>query len=256
MFFRKFLFLLAICLFVTVEPCFALTSEACAKGFVYLHEVDPTILVSLRYNTSENFVAKPVKGYKKAVVIMTKQAALALKEVQEEVKKDGYSLVVYDAYRPQQAVDNFISWSEDIHDQSKKKQYYPRVDKSRVFELGYVAQRSGHSRGSTVDLTLIKLGNSLHPVQETKRALFDGFTITFLDDGTVDMGSSFDLFDIASHVENKVISEPFKSRRAYLKKIMEKHGFKNYSDEWWHFTLKNEPYPADRDDSYFNFEVA
>jgi len=252
---KKFLI---ISVFITCGSCFALTDEAKSKGFVYLHDVDPTILVSLRYNTQENFLGTTVTGYKKPVVILTKQTAEALKKVQEDVKKDGYSLVIYDAYRPQQAVNHFMTWSKNVADQLKKARYYPRVDKAKVFELGYVAERSGHSRGSTVDLTLIKTGASLRPIEaieEKKRTLLDGFTITLLDDGTVDMGSSFDLFDKASHYENDLISHEFKTLRTYLKNKMEKRGFKNYAEEWWHFTLKDEPYPATKDTSYFNFPV-
>lgn len=241
--------------FSAFSSCFPLSEEIRAKGFVYLHEVDPTILVSLRYGSNENFVGKPIDGYKKSVVILTKQAAEALKEVQKDLKGDGYSLVVYDAYRPQRAVDNFMCWSVDPEDQLKKSTYYPRVDKADVFKLGYVAERSGHSRGSTVDLTIIELDKKLHPVVPKDRMLLDGYTIQFLDDGTVDMGSSFDLFDVASHFKNNVIAERFEIVRTYLKRIMEKHGFKNYAEEWWHFTLKNEPFPASSNDSYFNFPV-
>lgn len=248
-------FLLGGLFLAMAGSCMALSEEARSKGFVYLHEVDPTVLVSLRYYSNENFVGRRVDGYKKPVVILTKQAAEALKKAHHEFKKDGYELVIYDAYRPQQAVDNFMRWSLDITDQSKKLQYYPRVNKADVFKLGYVAERSGHSRGSTVDLTIIKKGKKLHEVKESKRKLVDGFTITFLDDGTVDMGSSFDLFDVASHFENEVIAANYKKLRTYLKEVMEKHGFKNYAEEWWHFTLKNEPYPAYSNESYFNFPV-
>lgn len=238
-----------------IISCFALSDDARGHGFVYLHEVDPTIVTSPRYYSDHNFVGMRVDGYKKPVVIMTLQAAQALKKVQEEVKKDGYCLVVYDAYRPQRAVNHFMRWSKEQQDQSKKDQYYPRVDKSKVFELGYVAARSGHSRGSTIDLTLKKIDSPMHAVNEKKRALIDGFSILFLDDGTVDMGSSFDLFDKASHSENDLIATAHKELRTYFKAVMEKHGFKNYCQEWWHFTLKNEPYPADQDSSYFDFEV-
>jgi D-alanyl-D-alanine dipeptidase len=232
-----------------------MSKEARQKGFVYLHEIDPTIQVSLRYYGNENFLGRTVNGYKKPVLMMTSQAANALKRVQQEVKKDGYSLVVYDAYRPQQAVDNFMSWSLDTHDQVRKHQYYPRIDKARVFELGYVAERSSHSRGSTVDLTLIKDGQSVHDIIEAKRTLLDGFTITILDDGTVDMGSSFDFFDVASHFENSVIPTAYKTMRIYLQNVMIKHGFNPYAEEWWHFTLKDEPYASNRDSSYFNFPI-
>lgn len=226
------------------------------KGFVYLDEIDPTIQVSLRYYSDENFLGRRVNAYNKNVLMITRQAAQALKRVQEDLKKDGYELVIYDAYRPQDAVDNFIDWSMAINDQIKKAQYYPRVDKARVFELGYVAKKSGHTRGSTVDLTIIKKGKKVHDVVEQKRTLLDGFTIIYLDDGTVDMGSSFDLFDVASHYENSVIPEEYKKMRTYLHDIMIKHGFNPYSEEWWHFTLANEPHPASHGDGiYFNFPV-
>lgn len=239
----------------------ALLSYACLaalpSGFVYLHEIDPTIQLSLRYLTNQNFVAKPVDGYKKPVVILTTQAAQALKKVQEQVKKDGYSLLIYDAYRPQRAVNHFMRWSADVHDQERKSEYYPRVNKADVFELGYIFKKSGHSRGSTVDLTLIKDGSHLHDIQVKNRTLPDGFTIPLLDDGSIDMGSSFDLFDGASHSDNNtLISGEHKKMRDYLRKVMEEHGFKVSPREWWHFTLKEEPFPADKETSYFDFEVA
>lgn len=240
---------------VSFEVCSALSEYARSKGFVYLHEVDSSIPVSLRYISNENFLGRPVNGYVKPVVVLTQQAAQALKEVQAEVQKDGYSLVVYDAYRPQRAVQNFMDWAVDIHDQVRKEQYYPRVNKADVFELGYVAARSSHSRGSTVDLTLIKEGENLHDIIVSERQLLDGYTIQFLDDGTLDMGSSFDLFDPASHHDNNLIAKEFKQRREYLRQVMLKNGFKDYAEEWWHYTLRNEPYPAGQDNSYFDFVI-
>lgn len=234
---------------------YALSAEDRAKGFVYLHEIDPTILVSLRYLTNENFVGTPIDGYKETVVIMTRVAAEALQKVQHELSKDGYCLVIYDAYRPQQAVDHFVRWSNDCNDQCKKSQYYGRVDKSKVFDLGYIARRSGHTRGSTVDLTMIKTNKTLQPIEKKKRTLLDGHEIIILDDGTVDMGSSFDLFDEVSHTNSNLIEKKYKKRREYLKTTMEQQGFENYSKEWWHFTLKNEPFSKDQDRSYFNFLV-
>lgn len=251
----KILFLSFVSCFTYFEFCLSISPEMRAKGFVYLHEIDPTILISARYANAENFVGRSIKGYKRSVIILTKQTAKALKEVQKEVKKDGYSLVVYDGYRPQQAVNDFMQWSKDIENQTKKSFYYPRVNKADVFKFGYVAERSGHSRGSTVDLTIIKDGDTLHEVKEKERTLLDGYTIKILDDGTVDMGSSFDLFDKASHFENDLIEEKFKKLRTYLKNKMEMYGFKNYAEEWWHFTLKNEPFIADKDDNYFNFPI-
>ncbi len=253
---KKNIALSLVCsLLLSLNTAYALTPEARAKGFVYLHEIDNSIQVSLRYHSAENFVGNIIDGYNKNVVILTKQAATALSKVQKDVKKDGYCLVVYDAYRPQQAVSHFMRWSKDVKNQAKKDNYYPRIDKARVFELGYVAERSSHSRGSTVDLTLIKDGQAVRKAKPIKRTLLDNFTITYLDDGTVDMGSSFDLFDVASHYENKLIAQEYKKLRTYLKNIMEKHGFKNYPEEWWHFTLKNEPFAANLESSYFNFVV-
>ena len=222
---------------------------------VYVADIDPTIIISARYYTSENFTGARVDGYMGPVIMITMEAAQALKRVQESVNKQGYNLVIYDGYRPQRAVNYFWRWAHDISNQVKKDQYYPRVNKEKVFELGYVMARSGHSRGSTVDLTLIEQGKNIHPIKEKRRQLLDGFTITFLDDGTVDFGSSFDLFDVASHYENNLIENVFKERRAYLKNVMEKYGFVNCAEEWWHFTLKDEPLPADQDSSYLNVPV-
>lgn len=237
------------------NACWALCEQARAKGFVYLHEIDPTILISPRYATSENFTGKPVPGYQKPVVVLTKAAAEALKKVQAAIKKDGYGLVVYDGYRPQRAVDHFVEWGKQVQAIDKQLQYYPRVVRHKVLELGYVASRSAHSRGSTVDVTLIKLGQSIRPVQEVDRRLLDGAAIKYLDDGTVDMGTSFDLFDKASHHVNYLIDKRYKKRRSYLKIIMEMHGFKAATREWWHYTLANEPYLADDENHYFNFEI-
>lgn len=242
-------------LLLVLNTTYPIPPEMRKKGFVYLHEIDPSIKVSVRYHSAENFVGAIVDGYKRDVVILTKPAAEALKKVQAEVRKDGYELVVYDGFRPDKGVKDFMKWAKRVNDQTKKAYYYPRVDKARVFELGYVAERSGHSRGSTVDLTLIKAGKAVQAIKPSQRKLLDNFEITYLDDGTVDMGSSFDLFDKASHYDNDVIAAEFKERRTYLKNMMEKHGFKNYAEEWWHFTLKNEPFSADKDDSYFDFPV-
>jgi D-alanyl-D-alanine dipeptidase len=236
--------------------CCELSDAARAKGFVYLYEVDPTIIESPRYATAENFVGKPLPGYTCSRIVITMQAAQALKKVQDEVRQAGYSLVVWDAYRPQCAVDCFMQWSTDSADQVKKNSYYPFVNKADVFKLGYVDRRSGHSRGSTVDLTLIKIGKQLHAVQEKQCKLTNGQQMAFLDDGTLNMGSSFDMFDTVSHTYSDLVAATYTKRRLYLRSVMEKHGFRPYDKEWWHFTLINEPYPADQDSSYFNFTIS
>lgn len=222
------------------------------QGFVYLSDVDSTIKHDLRYFDREyNFVANRVEGYLANRVIMTEQAANALRDVQKRLTEDGYCLVVYDAYRPQQAVNHFIRWSEDVTDQVTKGWFYPNIDKAKLFDLGYLGKRSGHSRGSTVDVSIIKKDQDLKEIALETRLLLDGSSIVFLDDNSVDMGTAFDLLHEASHYDNNLISSEQKAAREYLKAIMVEHGFKPYSKEWWHFTLENEPFP----DTYFDFPI-
>jgi D-alanyl-D-alanine dipeptidase len=194
-----------------------------------------------------------VNGYYGNVSIITEAAGLALKQAQELAKEKGYELVVYDSYRPQKSVDHFVRWSEDQNDlQRKKDHYYPRTNKEEAFDLGYIARKSGHTRGSTIDLTIIPIGKRvLNPLVPRERILNDNSMILFLDDGTVDMGSSFDLFDEASHTNSTLIDENHQQMRMMFKGIMEQAGFVNYPKEWWHYTLKNEPFP----ETYFNFDV-
>jgi D-alanyl-D-alanine dipeptidase len=221
------------------------------EGFVYLDNIDPTIQVSLRYAGENNFVGALVDGYNAEKVIITQPIAEKLKKIQAELKQEGYSLVVYDAYRPQMAVDHFYRWSLDQQDQKMKSWFYPHIDKSKSFELGYIARRSQHSSGNAVDISIIEIDKKLHKINAQPRNLLDGSQIMFLDDGTVDMGSSFDLFSDASHYENNLIEDKYKIKRDYLKNKMISHGFKPYSKEWWHFSLAEALFP----DSYFNFPI-
>jgi len=187
------------------------------KDFVYLKDIEPTIIENLRYFSNENFMGRKIDGYKANRVILTSEAAIALVKIQQELLKNGYSLVIYDAYRPQLAVDFFMKWSKDSNDQVAKEKYYPDINKADVFKLGYVAEKSGHSRGSTVDLSIIRIGDSLKPITFQKRQLKNGSIIPFLDDGSVDMSSSFDLFGEASHHDSNLIETEFLARRNYLR---------------------------------------
>jgi D-alanyl-D-alanine dipeptidase len=193
--------------------------------FVYLQDIDPTIVQDIRYFSDNNFIGRLIKGYQKASCILTKHAALALSSVQKTLKQQHpqLTLVVYDCYRPQTAVDDFIAWSQDKSDHKMKAKYYPNVDKADFFTLGYVAAKSAHTRGSTVDLSIQSL----------------------------DMGTHFDFMDPRSHHGSTDITEQQTYNRLILKHLMEKNGFKPYHTEWWHYTLINEPYP----DTYFNFPV-
>ncbi len=190
-----------------------------------------------------------IKGYSPSQgIILTRVAAEGLKNVQNTLRTFGYSLVVYDGYRPQVAVNHFVDWSKS-QDESQKSLYYPKVDKIELFSLGYIAEKSGHSQGSTVDVSIIKLCDRIHEIEVSQRTLSDGSTIPFLDDGTVDMGSSFDLFHPVSRNDSCIIDQECIERRNFLKQIMEDHGFISYHEEWWHYTMANEPYP----NTYFNF---
>lgn len=182
---------------------------------------------------------------------MTKQAAEALKKAQEEFQKSGYSILIYDAYRPQKAVTYFMDWINNQPDEERKQYHFPRVDKKKLAKLGYVAEKSGHSKGSTVDMTIIENGKTFKKEATPENRTFGEIVLPFLDDNSIDCGTSFDLMDEASHGENNIINEEYKTRRDYIKQVMESFDFKVLDEEWWHFTLKDEPYPL----TYFDFDV-
>lgn len=221
------------------------------KGFVYLHEIDLSIVQSVRYAMHENFLGRPVDGYHRATIILSSSAAEALRGVQAELILLGYTLVVYDGYRPQRAVDDFVRWSMDINDQIAKDRYYPTVDKRDIFVRGYVGKKSGHTRGSTVDLTIMRTENKLRDATCFVHHLTNGEQIPFLDDGTENMGTSFDLFHEASGHDSPLIDTWARQQRNLLRDMMYKHGFKEYTHEWWHFTLIDEPFPS----TYFDFVI-
>ncbi|UAB85913.1 M15 family metallopeptidase [Zunongwangia sp. SCSIO 43204] len=198
-------------------------------GFVYLSDLIPDIEVELRYFGDHNFTGRPVPGYEERKVILTTEAAKALAEVQQELENDGYCLKIFDGYRPQTAVNSFIEWAKNSDDTLTKAEFYPEKKKRNLFNLGYIATKSGHSRGSTVDLTIVD-ANTLKEI---------------------DMGGTYDYFGERSHHNFTNITKEQKANRNYLKSIMHKHGFRPYSEEWWHYTLRNEPFP----NTYFDFTI-
>lgn len=198
------------------------------EGFIKLNDIDSTIIVDLKYNTKSNFTGKTVRGYKSNTAILSNEASNALINAQNDFKKLGYSLILFDAYRPQSAVDFFFEWSKDLNDTINKNSYYPNINKSQLFAQGYIAKKSGHSRGSTVDVSLVDLSTMKQ----------------------IDMGSIYDYFGIRSSTFYSNISDSQKNNRMILYNVMINNGFKNYSKEWWHFTLENEPFQE-----YFNFLV-
>lgn len=236
------------------DPAARATPEPKApQEFVALRSVDPTILQEMRYTTEHNFVGEPVDGYRHPVCVLTRPAARALHRAQVKLLRQGYSLKVYDCYRPQRAVDHFVRWAKDLKDEKMKAEFYPRVAKSRLFAGGYLAERSGHSRGSTVDLTLVKLparptrpyvpGEKLVPCYAPQPERFP--------DNSVDMGTGFDCFDTLSHTDDPRVGGFQRANRRLLKGTLGAEGFVNLPEEWWHFTYKPELFP----DTYFDFPV-
>ena len=201
-----------------------------AGGFVNLKDVIPEAQIEIRYATSHNFVGDIINGYEEGICLMTKEAAAALMNANNALKEQGYTIKIYDAYRPQSAVDHFVSWSNDYSDQRMKSEFYPELDKSVLFSNGYIAAYSGHSHGSTIDLTLVDLRTGEE----------------------VDMGGTFDYFGTLSHPDYTGITSQQYENRMTLRSAMINNGFSPLSTEWWHFTLNNDPYP----NTYFNFPVS
>ncbi len=204
-------------------------SQNLPKGFSYLSNIDRTIQTELRYITNDNFLGKPVTGYEKDVLIISTPAAKALKKIQTKLMDFGLSLKVYDGYRPQQAVDHFVRWTKVISDTITKHKYYPKVAKKDLFHLDYIASRSGHTRGSSVDLTIVDRNSGKE----------------------LDMGSGFDYFGTPSHPFYPKLTKKQRGNRLLLRNLMLEAGFIPYAKEWWHFTLKDEPFP----NTYFNFPI-
>ena len=200
-----------------------------SEGFVDVKELIPSIRIDIRYATTNNFVGSRIDGYDRPKCLLTREAAEALRKVQEELVQKGLSLKIFDAYRPLRAIAHFARWAKDPSDQKMKAENYPSTNKENLFRDGYISPKSAHSRGSTVDLTIVDLKTG----QE------------------LDMGTSFDFFDPLSGAEDRRITKAQHDNRMTLKSVMERHGFQSLKREWWHFTLRNEPYP----DRYFDFKI-
>lgn len=198
--------------------------------FVILAEFVPDILQEIRYYSTYNFIGERIDGYEEPCALLTKEAARALKDVSRQLKVMGYCLKVYDAYRPLKAVKQFVRWGIEDLDLRMKPFFYPDLDKGDLFSRGYISSRSSHCRGSTVDLTLLDM--------QTGREL--------------DMGSPFDLFSRISHPDYRGITDEQYENRMLLQSVMVKNGFEPYDCEWWHFTLRQEPFP----DTYYEFPVS
>ena len=212
--------------------------EEDASQFVVLTDVVPDVILEIRYYSTYNFIGRRIPGYE-PIAMLTRQAADSLKKVSDDLVKQGYRLKIFDGYRPQKAVDYFMAWAKDVNDTIMKPYFYPELDKSVLVPQEYVAEKSGHTRGSTIDLTLFDMKLEKE----------------------VDMGCTYDYFGLASHPDvqpgqevgaYKPINRQQYANRMILRNAMLAHGFKPYDCEWWHFTLANEPFP----DTYFTFPVA
>ena len=214
-------------LFSFVQITFASQISYDKSNFIPVYTVIDDAAYDMRYYSSNNFTGNRINGYKAPIAYMTKESANALSTAAKDLRKKGYRLLIWDTYRPQKAVDNFVVWINNPNDIGDKS-FYPDLKKSDLVKGGYIATKSSHTRGSTVDLTLIKTDGSF-----------------------VDMGGTFDLFSEISHPDYKKLTRVQKKNRKILHDAMIKAGFKGIDSEWWHFTLKNEPYP----DTYFNFDI-
>jgi D-alanyl-D-alanine dipeptidase len=200
------------------------------SGFVLLSDLVPQAIQEIRYFSTYNFIGERIDGYEEPCAIITAEAARALKGVSNELGVIGYRLKVFDAYRPTSAVKQFVFWALEDNDVRMKPYFYPEIDKEDTIALGYIASRSSHSRGSTIDLTLLDM--------QTGKEL--------------DMGTPFDYFGELSHPDNRDVTDEQYANRMLLQRAMVRNGFVPYECEWWHFTLENEPYP----DTYFSFPVS
>ena len=205
------------------------TEKKIPEGFGSVAEVLRCAVVDLRYATQHNFTGRTVKGYFANTAYLTEEALKALKEAETEAVSDGYGLWIFDAYRPKRAVEDFVAWSLEEEDGRTKEEFYPEHEKKDLFSLGFISKTSSHTHGSTVDLTLYDLNSK----------------------NVLDMGGEFDFFSEVSHYASSAVSEEVAKRRRYLRELMMRHGFVPIEEEWWHFTLKDEPYP----DTVFDFEI-
>lgn len=224
------------------------------EAFVRLSEIAPKIEQDIRYHGEHNFVGRPIAGYDAGECILTRQAADALIAVARDLEPEGLGLKIYDCYRPVSAVANFAAWARDLGDLHMQAEFYPRLNKADLFDLGYIANRSGHSRGSTVDLAIRRLDQAPATTWHRGINLADCALPESqrFDDGILDFGTGYDCFDLKALHGAQGIEPHAAANREKLASLMAKNGFKRYDEEWWHYTLVNEPFP----ETYFEFPVS
>lgn len=253
---RSGLFLLLFCLGYNIhaedDDSYISIVDKRPSDIVNVKDVIPEIQIDMRYYGSYNFVGRPIVDYNKPVCLLTRKAALALKKAEDKLIQLGLTFKVYDCYRPQNAVDSFVAWAESIGDTKMKQIFYPAVDKKNLFRENYIAYQSGHSRGSTLDLTIVPLNSKIPTYPVNSKLSNCNLNIKQRPaDNSLDFGTGFDCFSPASHPDYLAISPQARANRLLLKNLMNEVGFRNLDSEWWHFTLREEPYP----ETFFNFPV-
>jgi D-alanyl-D-alanine dipeptidase len=244
------LVLLLTLLLGTAVP--AAARDMLPPGFVYLRDVDSSIVQDMRYATSDNFTGRPLPGYAASECILRREAAEALRKVQADLKKENLSLKVYDCYRPTRAVRAMEAWAHDGKDNDATRRFYPDLPKRNLFRLGFIAAYSKHSTGTTADLTLVKLPSSPVPAFDpaARYGACTGPAAKRAPDSSIDMGTGFDCFDDRSYFASRAISPEQKRWRGVLRDAMRRHGFAGYFREWWHFSLPGAPEPR-----AYDFEI-
>ena len=245
------LILATLCLPLSVDACEC--ADKMSDNFIDVQKVIPDVVMDIRYYGKHNFLGERVDGYLAPKCFLTTDAAYALARVQKDLAPYSLTLKIYDCYRPQRAVDHFMRWAKEIENTKTMREFYPTIDKRNLFKDGYIDSKSGHSRGSTVDLTIVPLpapGQADYIPGQILSECYLPAEQRFRDN-SIDMGTGFDCFHEQSNTPNANIGRQQKINRLLLKSLMEKHGFKNYDMEWWHYTLKKEPYP----DTYFDFVI-
>jgi zinc D-Ala-D-Ala dipeptidase len=250
----RVLFRAGLVLIFGMLPAAVLAGSALPRGLVYLRDIDPTIVQDIRYAGSHNFVGRPIRGYLAAECILSVPAANALATVQRMLALKKLSLIVWDCYRPKRAVDDFLQWSKDPTHSEMKTEFYPRTDKEKLFALGYLAKRSAHSRGSTVDLGIVPTAFSFAPPPNPSQSLKACTSPKGerFEDGTIDFGTGYDCLDVLGNTSNALAGGIARHNRQTLKSYMEGAGFRPYAKEWWHFELINEPFNRHG----FDFEIS
>ena len=248
----KTLLFLVITFSINMVTAYETAEKQYKESFININKLDPSIIINLKYVHSNNILNKNAPGYNSSEALLTTEAAQALINVQEYLSTRGFSLVIYDAYHPYKTYKTFEEWSSEPENPAIKETYYPNITKAELIKNGYIKNKLDHTRGSTVDVTIIPLNKKIHDPCTIKKLNYKNVgNIVYVDDGTLNMGSSYDLFDPISRHDCNLIEQSAKENRAILKEAMENNGFVANDKVWWQYKLAREPFI----DSNFDFDI-